>query len=98
MYFFRQFLFIFFFTLISLAHAKSDKPLRYASSAECGECHQQIYSQWKLSLHATSTALDDPIHAAFYKSVMGDPSKEGLRKKGKYPVYLQCQQFCHQTS
>jgi len=38
-----------------------------------------------------SSALKDPIHAAFYKQVMGDPKKEDLKsKKGKYPVCLKC--------
>jgi hypothetical protein len=43
-------------------------------------------------MHAKSTALADPIHAAFYKMVVGDPTKEGELHKasGKYPVCLQC--------
>lgn len=41
-------------------------------------------------MHANSTALKDPIHGTFYKAVIGDPTKEGVKKKGKYPVCLQC--------
>ncbi len=65
--------------------------LHHVSADVCAECHGEIYKQWKGSMHAKSTALEDPIHATFYKKVMGDPKKEGLRnKKGKYPVCLQC--------
>lgn len=60
-------------------------------SSLCGECHVEIYSEWKGSMHANSTALKDPIHAALYKNVMGDPTEEGVTsKKGKYPVCLRC--------
>jgi hypothetical protein len=43
-------------------------------------------------MHANSTALSDPIHATFYKKVVGDPRQEGVLHKasGKYPVCLQC--------
>ena len=61
------------------------------SSKLCGECHQEIYKEWSRSMHGNSTALDDPIHNAFYRKVMGDPTKEGVTsKKGKYPVCLRC--------
>ncbi len=61
------------------------------SSKLCGECHQEIYKEWSGSMHGQSTALDDPIHGAFYRKVMGDPTQEGVKsKKGKYPVCLRC--------
>lgn len=43
-------------------------------------------------MHAKSSALKDPIHAALYKKLMGDPTQEGVKHKtsGKYPVCLQC--------
>ena len=42
-------------------------------------------------MHAQSSALKDPIHGAFYRNVMGDPTQEDLRTKdGKYPVCLKC--------
>jgi len=68
------------------------EPLHHVSSEVCGECHGDIYKQWKGSMHANSTALKDPIHGTFYKKVVGDPLKEGVKKKGtnKYPVCLQC--------
>lgn len=62
----------------------------HGESAACGVCHQAIYDQWAGSMHAKSTALEDPIHGAFYRSVIGDPTVEDLRKNGKYPVCLQC--------
>ena len=43
-------------------------------------------------MHAQSTALSDPIHGAFYRKVVGDPTQENAKHKrsGKYPVCLQC--------
>ena len=34
--------------------------------------------RWKGSMHAQSTALEDPIHRAFYKKVVGDPTTMSL--------------------
>ncbi len=66
-------------------------PLHRVSAQECRLCHMEIYEQWKRSMHAQSTALSDPIHRAFYKKVVGDPTREGVRmKNGKYPVCLKC--------
>lgn len=69
-----------------------DVPLHRIPSIECRQCHMQIYEQWKGSMHAQSTALRDPIHRAFYKMLVGDPAKEGVKHKasGKYPVCLKC--------
>lgn len=62
----------------------------YTSAESCKNCHESIYKQWSGSMHASSTALKDPIHGMVYESVMGDPHKEGVNKNGKYPVCLQC--------
>jgi hypothetical protein len=65
--------------------------LRETSSELCQTCHKEIYQQWKGSMHAQSTALEDPIHATFYKNVVGDPLKDGVKmKNGKFPVCLEC--------
>lgn len=56
----------------------------------CGGCHVEIFKEWQGSMHAQSSALKDPIHGAFYRKVMGDPTEEGVNKKGKYPVCLKC--------
>ena len=70
----------------------AEAPLHHTSSETCQVCHKEIYKQWKGSMHAQSTALKDPIHATFYKKVVGDPTKEGVKHKasGKFPVCLQC--------
>lgn len=61
------------------------------TSVVCGSCHADIYKEWQGSMHAQSSPLKDPIHGAFYRNVMGDPTKEGVtNKKGKYPVCLKC--------
>ncbi|MDJ0805984.1 MAG: cytochrome c family protein [Gammaproteobacteria bacterium] len=67
-------------------------PLHHISAETCKSCHKEIYKQWKQSMHANSSAMKDPIHATFYKKVVGDPTKEGVKHKasGKYPVCLQC--------
>jgi len=66
-------------------------PLHQVSAQQCRLCHMEIYEQWQGSMHAKSTALSDPIHRAFYKKVVGDPTKEGVKmKNGKYPICLQC--------
>jgi hypothetical protein len=64
----------------------------HISAEACRECHQEIYAQWQGSMHANSTALKDPIHAAFYRSEVGDPLAEGEKHKasGQYPMCLKC--------
>lgn len=67
------------------------EPLHQRSAETCKICHQDIYKQWKGSMHANSTAFNDPIHATFYKKVIGDPAKNGVKmKNGKFPVCLNC--------
>ncbi|MFC1348035.1 MAG: cytochrome c family protein [gamma proteobacterium symbiont of Phacoides pectinatus] len=72
--------------------AVAEEPIHHVSAETCKTCHKEIYKQWKGSMHGNSTALNDPIHATFYKNVVGDPTKEGVLHKasGKYPVCLQC--------
>ncbi|MES9942034.1 MAG: cytochrome c family protein [Candidatus Thiodiazotropha sp. 6PLUC1] len=77
------------FAFMNLATAE---PLHHISSETCKTCHKEIYKQWKGSMHGNSSALNDPIHATFYKKVVGDPTKENVKHKasGKYPICLQC--------
>ena len=76
--------------------AEQPKRVQDIRPEACKKCHEEIYEQWLGSMHARSSALKDPIHGAFYKKVMGDPTKEGVRgpqipvKKNKYPVCLKC--------
>lgn len=67
-------------------------PLNHVPSANCGECHQEIYQQWQNSMHAKSTALTDPIHGGVYRMEVGDPTQEGILHKttNTFPVCLQC--------
>lgn len=78
--------------LIILAPANAaQKTVQHIDAKACKQCHEEIYSQWEGSMHANSSALKDPIHGAFYKNVIGDPTKEGVKtKKGAYPVCLKC--------
>ncbi|WP_242469623.1 cytochrome c family protein [Rhabdochromatium marinum] len=72
--------------------AEDSQNIHHQSAHLCASCHQEIYKQWKGSMHANSTALSDPIHGTFYKKVVGDPTKEGVMHKasGKFPICLQC--------
>jgi hypothetical protein len=78
------------FSIPFLLHAADSvsSELHHVKPEACKQCHEEIYYQWSGSMHAKSSALKDPIHGAFYKNVMGDPKKEGVMKKGKYPVCL----------
>ena len=65
--------------------------VQHVEAKACKQCHEEIYAQWEGSMHANSSALKDPIHGAFYKNVIGDPTKEDVKtKKGTYPVCLKC--------
>ena len=77
---------------ITAISSAADTPIHHVSSETCKTCHKDVYKQWSKSMHASSTALKDPIHATFYKKVVGDPTKEDVKHKasGKYPVCLQC--------
>jgi hypothetical protein len=70
----------------------TSKPLHHITAETCKNCHQEIYEQWKGSMPGQSTALQDPIHAAFYQMTVSDPKAEGVLAKetGKYPGCLNC--------
>jgi len=90
--FFLSFSFLTFSTA-SFAKKDAHKDITNLTSKKCKKCHEDIYDQWKGSMHAQSTALKDPIHGTFYRLVVGDPEKEGVRtgkNKDKYPACLQC--------
>jgi nitrate reductase cytochrome c-type subunit len=57
-------------------------------SKSCGECHQNIYNEWKGSYHANSSYFKDPIHKAVV-----DSYQKFKKKKGK-PVDYHCAS-CH---
>ena len=68
------------------------KTVHHYRPEACKKCHEEIYEQWKSSIHAQSSALNDPIHAAFYQQEVGDPREEGTKhkKSGTFPVCLNC--------
>ncbi|MFE8032418.1 cytochrome c family protein [Thiohalocapsa marina] len=82
-------------TIFSTAVVQAEEaaePIHKVSSEVCQTCHEEIYRQWKGSMHANSTALSDPIHGAFYQMEVGDPRAEGQvhKKSGTFPICLQC--------
>ena len=74
------------------AQAWAETPIHHVASEVCGESHKEIYKEWKGSMHANSSAMNDPIHATFYKKVAGEPTQEGvtLKANNKFPVCLNC--------
>lgn len=55
--------------------AKIDfKPNEFVSSKRCGDCHKDIYSAWKTSLHARS-AVDPVFLASFHDSLQDTDGK-----------------------
>jgi len=72
--------------------AAQQAPLGEVSAELCKGCHNDVYKQWKKSMHAQSTALADPLHGAFYQQEVGDPRAEGQihQKTQTFPVCLAC--------
>jgi hypothetical protein len=72
--------------------AVAEEKLQDVSSELCKTCHQDVYKQWKKSMHAQSTPLADPLHGAFYQQEVGDPTQEGQlhKKTNSFPVCLAC--------
>lgn len=87
---------LFFLPVYSPAADEGERSVHHIRPEACKQCHEEIYHQWKGSMHDNSSALKDPIHGAFYRKVMGDPTQEDLRgpqipvKKEMYPVCLKC--------
>lgn len=67
-------------------------PLHHVSAEVCASCHQEIYDEWKQSMHRNSTALKDPIHELMYRGEVGDPRKHDQvhNRSGTFPVCLNC--------
>jgi hypothetical protein len=89
---FAYFLLVGFLCLGPSASVLAEEPIHHTPSEVCKSCHEDVYRQWKGSMHAQSTPLSDPIHGTFYKKVAGSPTEEDVKHKasGKYPVCLQC--------
>ncbi len=90
---FRSYLILVPLLLLSLIGGKTaaeEKSVHHVKPESCKQCHEEIYLQWQGSMHAMSSAMKDPIHGAFYRNVVGDPTKEGVTKGGKYPVCHKC--------
>jgi hypothetical protein len=79
----------------TLGHAMSQETSSYesphhVSATTCGNCHEDVYTRWKSSMHAHSSPLKDPIYGHFYREIVGDPLEEGVKLNGTYPVCIQC--------
>lgn len=82
--------FVLFWALDANVVAEVSSALMHVNPEQCKQCHEEIYQQWHGSIHAQSSALKDPIHGAFYRMTVGDPTKEGVELNGKPPVCLKC--------
>jgi len=79
-----------FLTLLGTSSLSLAADLQSMTSHACGACHQQIFTQWENSMHARSTPLKDPIFAAFYRKLVGNPLAEKQSLNGEYPQCLKC--------
>lgn len=77
---------------VSVLAEEAKPPLHHLPSSACGECHKELYQQWAGSMHAQSSAMNDPVHKALYNFQVGDPTQEGVKHKvtGDYPACLKC--------
>lgn len=50
----------------------------FSSARECGECHKDIYREWKNSLHANS--FSDPVFQNFFSQIKDVKLKKGCVK------------------
>ena len=39
----------------------------FITAEQCGECHQEIYLEWRSSMHAQATSLRDPLFNGMYQ-------------------------------
>ena len=42
----------------------------FEDPAACRDCHQAVYDEWAGSMHAKSSKLSDPVHAAVHEAFM----------------------------
>jgi hypothetical protein len=47
---------------VGSVQADENLSIHHVSPEACKQCHEEIYNQWKGSMHANSSALKDPIH------------------------------------
>ncbi len=89
----RVILTVFAFIMIFIIYAWSSEKVshymlsQFISPETCGGCHDEIYSQWKGSMH--NLALDDIIYTA-----AADEGLKGLTDKGEIDEAEHCQ-TCH---
>lgn len=62
----------------------------HVPASVCGTCHEKIYEQWSLSMHAHSAPGNDPIFSKIYTEMVGSSKQEGLKLNGEYPACLKC--------
>lgn len=64
------------------AHQLPDGFKGFDDPANCGACHDAIYSEWEGSMHAKSSKFGDPLHAAVADAFAGAMAAKG--GKGNY--------------
>jgi hypothetical protein len=67
----------FFPSMVEVKDSRKLKSSDFTDPEECGECHVEIYKQWKGSMH--SNAYVDPIFQALWK--IGNEETGGLTEK-----------------
>ena len=74
-------LFIICLSFSALAHAEEEKPIPYAGSSSCRECHEKFYQLWSTSMHGLAM---QPYSVVFAKEKLTSQQGDMMFGKFKY--------------
>jgi len=74
-------LFILCLSFSAQAHAEEEKPISYAGSSSCRECHEKFYTLWSTSMHGLAM---QPYTPEFAKAQLTPQQKDVVIGKFKY--------------
>jgi tetratricopeptide (TPR) repeat protein len=74
-------LFIICLSFSAQAHAEEEKPISYAGSSSCRECHEKFYTLWSTSMHGLAM---QPYTHEFAKAQLTPQQKDVVIGKFKY--------------
>jgi hypothetical protein len=71
------------FPVYAFSHQLPENFSGFEDPASCRDCHKAIYDEWAGSMHAKSSKLADPVHAAVHDAFMA-----AMKESGKNPTYF----------
>ena len=74
---------ILLFPVFAYSHQLPKDFSGFEDPAACRDCHKAIYDEWAGSMHAKSSKLADPVHAAVHDAFMA-----AMKESGKNPSYF----------